>query len=159
VRSPEDLAHRIEIINQGADDEGIDWSQIRTDRAAVRFAAKFVEILRRRFGLCAVQGMTRGFVSALRRAANVFAIEVFDGPCFNLCLQLLNCGAACFCQSANAAMKCSSSARSSSSVLWNVCCEVRRVISCNCRTVCKRTSASRTSEISRAMSRNNGPVS
>ena len=64
-----------------------------------------------------------------------------------------NCGAACFCQSANAAMKCSSSARSSSSVLWNVCCEVRRVISCNCRTVCKRTSASRTSEISRAMSR------
>ena len=90
MRSPEDLAHRIEIINQGVDDERIDRSQnSQLIKQPFRFAAKFVEILRRRFGLCAVQGMTRGFVSALRGAANIFAIEVFDGPCFNLFLQLL----------------------------------------------------------------------
>src|SRR5947208_9133535 len=48
-----------------------------------------MKIFRRRFAFGAGQRMTRGFVGALRGAANVFATEVFDRPRFDVLLQLL----------------------------------------------------------------------
>ena len=90
MRSPEDLTYRIQIINQGADDERIDRSQnAQLIKQPFRFAAKFMEIFRRWFGFRTGQRITGRFVSALHGAANIFAIEVFDRPPFDLFLQLL----------------------------------------------------------------------
>jgi len=73
---PKTLAPRIEII-QGADDEGLNWSQnSQLIEQPLRFAAKFVGFPGAVWS-CTVQGMTRGFCKRGCAAKRMFLQSSF----------------------------------------------------------------------------------
>jgi len=102
--------------------------------------------------------MTRGFVSALRGEANVFTIEVFDRPSSISSCNFSNCGRRLFFASPQMLHEMFSSAEAAP-LFYGMSVRGAPVISCNCAPFASAPPRLARPKSSRAMSRNNGPVS